>query len=420
MFIIGELNIPIDDIKKMTILEAGKDIKEALLHYYKNDTEIINIINERINDCKRFCILVTNTDELTYLLNFFSAMKLNADQKLIIRQYEISYKDMYKCINHYNQDDLLKKTLVKIEDDDWITLKDYKVFLEKFNTLTSSIPKHCSPLEIIKYAYDIVKSRPYNNVPNDESSKLSRKLSSAILGEYIVCAGYTKIFNAILREFGINCTEYHYKEYGNNGHCISLVNVNDPKYNINGLYYFDPTYDSYEENKENEIKYKYFLLSADKYDFENFATNSLFLKESKTTLKRNLLKCKLDAKNYTNELLDVEEENNNNTTSNNEENKYINSVRECLYEALDIDRELFEGHFSNLAYTLNPKIEEANLYEFYLSIRNEFKEEISRSDFIELLKNTGSDYKFAVKAFLYRYSNFTDEDIKNLEKIKRR
>lgn len=416
MFILGELQIPLDDIKKMTTLEVGKNIKEALLHYYKNDIEKTKIIDNEVNVCKRFCILVTNTEDLTSFLNFFSSVKLEKNQKIIIRQYEISYKDMYQCINNFNQDELLDKSLVKIENDDWITLRDYKLFLKKFNDLISNIPSNCSPLEIIKYAYDIVKSRPYNNVPWDECSHLSRKLSSTILSEYIVCAGYTKIFNAILREFGIHCTEYHYQENGKNGHCVSLVNVNDPKYNINGLYYFDPTYDSYEENKDNEIKYRYFLLSADKYDFENFVTNSLFLKESKTTLKRNSLRCKLDAENYSDELADDEEEINNTQIQNN----YIDNVRQCLYEALDIDSELFEGHFSNLAYTLNPKLEEANIYEFYLSLRNKFKEEISRSNFIELLKNTDSDFNFAVKAFLYRYNDFTEEDIKNLEKIKRR
>ena len=54
MLTIDEINIPIDDIKIMTTLEAGKNIKEALLHYYRNDALKTTILNRCINEYKRF------------------------------------------------------------------------------------------------------------------------------------------------------------------------------------------------------------------------------------------------------------------------------------------------------------------------------------------------------------------------------
>lgn len=67
----------------------------------------------------------------------------------------------------------------------------------------SVIDDNLSPLEKVTMAYDIVKSHYYKEYSIKHTMK-SRNITEMVKNDFIVCRGYAKIFNRILKEIGIN------------------------------------------------------------------------------------------------------------------------------------------------------------------------------------------------------------------------
>lgn len=114
-----------------------------------------------------------------------------------------------------------------------------------------------SPLEKIMFVYDRVKYRLYEDDLDDINS--SRDLDKVLNGDKIVCAGYSNLFTAVLTSLGINSIpviDLNIK------HQRSLAYIKDAKYNIDGVYAFDPTWDKRKSKDDiNYIdRYDYFLM----------------------------------------------------------------------------------------------------------------------------------------------------------------
>ena len=120
-----------------------------------------------------------------------------------------------------------------------------------------------SPMEQIMCAYDIVKERIYQKENKNEQQFVSRDLTSSLLGNKIVCVGYSEIFNIILKKLNIKTeivsleNKYDKKAAG---HARNVAYVKDDKYGIDGVYYFDTTGDRKRKKIDNDYfnNYKYF------------------------------------------------------------------------------------------------------------------------------------------------------------------
>lgn len=111
-----------------------------------------------------------------------------------------------------------------------------------------------SPFEKIIYAYDIVKNRKYKNCDND--LRKSRDLDKILIGEAIVCVGYSNFLNAILKCLDIKSIPLIDVR---RCHQCNLVYIKDSKYDIDGIYMFDPTGDRRRNDNNDYISnYKYF------------------------------------------------------------------------------------------------------------------------------------------------------------------
>ena len=106
-----------------------------------------------------------------------------------------------------------------------------------------------SPFEKFAFAYRFVTDRIYKPENKNDDLSVSRSPISVLNGDKIVCTGFANLLAIILNKLGIPCTEqciiiydHTSKEYGNHATC--LVRLVDPKYNIDGIYYSDPTADS--------------------------------------------------------------------------------------------------------------------------------------------------------------------------------
>lgn len=108
--------------------------------------------------------------------------------------------------------------------------------------------KNYSPIEQIYAAYSIViKSKRYRE--ENEGNPLyeeNTNIYSILENNNIVCEGYVNFFNSILGELGIPSGDVILTEQCNfcGRHAVSIVEIKDSKYGIEGNYVFDPSTDS--------------------------------------------------------------------------------------------------------------------------------------------------------------------------------
>lgn len=129
-----------------------------------------------------------------------------------------------------------------------------------------------SPLEQLIYVYDIVKKRMYIKEKSGDS-RASRDLDRVLSGDSIVCEGYINWYNAILRCLFINATSIRSLDVC---HQRSVLYIKDPKYNIDGVYTFDPTWDRRKSIDDTSYlaNYNYFAIPVKQSNID--APDSLF------------------------------------------------------------------------------------------------------------------------------------------------
>lgn len=146
-------------------------------------------------------------------------------------------------------------------NSDYVSLKSCEDTMNYIKNIGDKVKSlNLSPFETIIFVYDIVRDRYYKDEGKDEKYTKSRDLSEVAFGEAIVCHGYAELFKAILNYIGIETYLAPLRVKDEDiGHTRNEIYVVDPKYNINGVYYFDTTWDSKERGKEDQflLKYKY-------------------------------------------------------------------------------------------------------------------------------------------------------------------
>ena len=147
-------------------------------------------------------------------------------------------------------------------NDKPLSLEEYHATAELINEIAERIKAYgLSPLEAAVYAYDFARDRIYVSEDKDQESFESRDLFKALYGDKIVCVGYARIFSAILKQLGITASLYTIKSE-DDGHAIALARITDEKYDIDGIFYFDPTKDR-KQNESNDhfLGYRAFATS---------------------------------------------------------------------------------------------------------------------------------------------------------------
>ena len=393
MLNIGSLIIFMDDIRFITLLESGKDFKDALLSYYSNDLKKCEYIKNKVNSKSVINILAKNEEDLDYFLTFFESINLGKKQKIKLRTYGLRVNKLYEILSLFEDNEYFSRLLINLDHNtEFIPYKKFKRFANVLNGIISIIPDNLSQVEIITYVYDIVKSRTYKLVPGDEKSYKSRLLSDVMIKEYISCVGFAKMFNAILAEYSINASEYMYIPKDGVGHDVSLVNVNDDKYDIHGLYFFDPCMDSYlkSDGEKNISKYKGFFRTID--DYANIPTiNDSFsgLLQTDDSEIDELLNFYKEVKNYMQ----------SNICDDKELNSSINNVLSLFSLSQDLDLDLDYILFS----TGKSIDDEINIYTCLKKVKKMFGKELDYDTFIKILFYTKHNKQQIVNALYNKY-----------------
>ena len=122
--------------------------------------------------------------------------------------------------------------------------------------------KPLSPFEKYLYAYRIVTKFTYRQEYEHYDAESSRDLIKSLSGKYMVCVGFAKTLKALCDEIGIACEVQDVKagsEEENHANCC--VYIKDDKYNLDGIYYSDATWDC--NNGQGISTINYILLRYD-------------------------------------------------------------------------------------------------------------------------------------------------------------
>lgn len=242
------------NVLKEALIDNGIPILSLILSVAIGYNQKYNYLKEieKVKEVFIFC----NENNFTDALNIskrFNAKVIISAQKISLISYKKLIEDFgVENINEFNvyidyqknNSPILISTVYKISCI-------INAVVEEINSYD------LSPLEKIMFVYDRVKYRLYEDDLDDINS--SRDLDKVLNGDKIVCAGYSNLFTAVLTSLGINSIpviDLNIK------HQRSLAYIKDAKYNIDGVYAFDPTWDK-RKNKDdiNYIdRYDYFLM----------------------------------------------------------------------------------------------------------------------------------------------------------------
>jgi len=129
--------------------------------------------------------------------------------------------------------------------------------------------KPLSPLEKFMLAYSIVSDKVYEEDPSNTHN--SRNIISTLSGDKIVCAGFANELSVLCARIGIPCAYRINSLEGASGignHATCIVNIQDEKYGVNGVFVADPTGDAKQKGTPDcpyNLNFRHFLLTHEEY-----------------------------------------------------------------------------------------------------------------------------------------------------------
>jgi len=250
-------------------IEIAKEIKTTEEIIEINKDKAIKYMTENYDNLfEKFDYIYlkfNNIDVHEYIRNnpIIQSKKLVLPYRLRITEYD----RILELMNEYS--DIVEKIYIHLENnvscdsllDCYKTMNEIKKYAENIKYLG------LSKIETIMYVYDMVRNRVYVGESEMEDISTSRDLSKILFGDKIVCLGYANLFNVILCYLGIDSYifELQDKNATLEGHARNAIYVKDDKYNIDGVYFFDATWDSkrFEEDNSYLRSYRFFAKTID-------------------------------------------------------------------------------------------------------------------------------------------------------------
>ncbi len=246
---------------------------------------------ESLPKLKNLTNVQINLNTFTDLTNLSDTLKNFNKEVEIVFNIDSANQNIFNEYAFANEE--LLKTFPHLEVYKDVLNFDITTYIENEKRLYDIVrpAQNFSPFEKYLYIYNIVKSyKVYQESPNDKSE--SRNLYEVLNSDYMVCYGYTNLLCDLLNKLNIPACQISATIYGNAQnkqapetfevgkvafHSRAMVNLVDSKYNINGIFLTDPTWD----NRKDDDTYNYALLTPDEYNkshnYNYLETNSLEL-----------------------------------------------------------------------------------------------------------------------------------------------
>ena len=236
-------------------------------------------LSKHINKKDDFYKKLIENIEYIKIVGDFKKVKKYIEKNPVLKNKKIILDDVFDL--EYDTDYITK--LFKNYDNIYVEIlgNDLPITLEELNKTQTIIRNivneikqyNFSPIEQIMYLYDKVRERKYVKEGKNDSYTESRDLTKVLTGDKIVCVGYANIIDAVIRMLNFS-TFMNYIKHKNKdvGHVLNAIYVKDEKYDINGIFYFDVTWDSKKDNTNNYLySYKYF--AKNKSTIEGYQKN---------------------------------------------------------------------------------------------------------------------------------------------------
>lgn len=238
-------NNPFNNAEKDLLKKILFSINNLQQIYFKDNIDVKSI--ETVKNLLSLSGYVIDFAIEKYIVKVFKDKEL---RKIIFANYEnpdtwnVAY-DFYD--NHF--------FLEKIP-----ACREFFNYLDRIDLIIEK--ENLSPFEKILRIYDIVKILEYD--PNDLLESLDL-LPSIISTSKASSLGFNRLFYYILKKYKFNIYIAKIKTENERISYISLVYLKDKKYNLDGIYVFDPSMDSLPKDnyKSDEIRllnYNYFGL----------------------------------------------------------------------------------------------------------------------------------------------------------------
>ena len=249
------LNKSIDEFSKYDNLDTK--VKDSLYHkYYNMGKELLEK-----SDYIEFDM------EIEEIGKYIENNPLLKNKNIVIsKNIDFNYETLNRINNSFkNFDNLFFSLKDNSKLINYLLFKETTITLEK---MADKVRKYSfSPMEIIMFVYDMVRERVYVDVLENEDLTLARDLTASLLGKNIVCTGFVRIFNKILNLLGIETNEsILFPTKDDIGHLRSEIFVKDSKYGIDGVYFFDPTYDCKKHGNNYLSSYRFFARTKEEMD----------------------------------------------------------------------------------------------------------------------------------------------------------
>lgn len=255
--------------KKEDFEAIKKDKKDKIEIYVADINHLTWEETETIEECK---YIVNHTEEIYSAAEYIcftedypkSKIKEYIDKNPTLKEKKlIFYTEENVPLSLYDEiktvfKDETASIYIKIDNNaELVTFDEYEKTIMKLNEIAESIKNlNLSPFETIMYTYDIVREKVYNK--SEDSLYESRDIHTVLFGDKIVCEGYAKLFKVLLKKVGIDSYLFYLNGTKNNhGHVRNEIYLKDEKYNLNGVYFFDSTWDSKNKEAENYFPYTY-------------------------------------------------------------------------------------------------------------------------------------------------------------------
>ncbi len=248
-FVIDGTNITkdqISDLNEISIpLSALNTISDSVINMINNncDIRIYHPENDEENYYKNVYGFIERLDNL----GKNCTVSIDVDSRRVFK--EVFKEKRFKNVN------LVINTLL---DAGKYTYEEYLQEEKRLEAMISHIHgKPLSPAEKFSKIFDVVKKfKKYRHSTNGREEAI--QLKHILNNEFIVCRGYAALLKVLCDKEGINVdilgidVDMSYdndksmteKSVERGYHARCLVTIDDPKYNIHGIYMSDPTWDS--------------------------------------------------------------------------------------------------------------------------------------------------------------------------------
>lgn len=278
---------------------SGKNLLDEIYEYLElknwghSDLKFIYLFNEED-------LLDENISEK--VKNVLSVLTKEIDLKDIIISFDHQLKDNLN--SNQTCQNLLKLTQefssvnlgIEAEFRTW-NINEIISTNNKLDKIVEEIKeKNYSCVEALMHAYMFVTNHLYIDSKNDSS--VPRTIYGVLNSDQIVCVGYCELLKEIMNRL-------HYKDlkiFSNNVEAVIInevcnkhrnliIYLKDEKYNLEGYYYFDPTWDA--KRQDEEYKFNFFMLPIEEIkninEYKIYTENVKFSGTEEKTSHENFL-----------------------------------------------------------------------------------------------------------------------------------